>query len=350
MVSEWSLVCNGEQKCKRWYETKPSDKYIGKEKINMLNYQELMINIFNRNTNHFTILEHFYTNALITFTYSIIVFIAYCIFSNSTIVKYLIIYLYVIYNSTILYKIHSYSNNIDACFEDEYIRPLIPSFIKVKKTNKTVFYFSDNTIDEFNENVLDETKTKIKLFNYITEKPELVKYDQENYVSWDIQGITNINSKMVDDFNYIKYIIVSHDNIDYAVSVIMNQFNYNDEETKWGLKMFIKSLQESLKNGNEIKIYYSEYNSNDECYIIKNKRIAELLDGIHEAQIFVECINSVSSHHINVDDIYIPYAPPKLDDFYEEYTVIINNTWITSNINKRNIKYQYKIDCKIGQH
>lgn len=150
----------------------------------------------------------------------------------------------------------------------------------------------------------------------------------------------------IDDFDYIKTLEVDRYTIKKVVYRVMKDFGYRDEHTRWGMEKFIQSLLESLKSADPITPYYSEYQSPDECYIIKNNKIPDLLTSRSDQDTFLNALNSLQEfkeNPLSPDDVFCPYPPHKLDRFNGEYTVIGNREWCNSNINWKNIEYEYKL-------
>ena len=332
----WTNAIKDLKHLQQWNSDKPINTYNGLEKIRDKKYEDLILSLFKNTDNSLSFKTGLYINLFLTTTFTFFVYLT---------TGYVVIaYLYIIYFIMIIHREINSNIDLSLCFENDYINYFVPPFIRVNKTKRNVFHFSENMMENFKDEIKNKDSTKLCLFNYITGNPDYIKHKKEKYASWDIGGITNVNAQDICNFNFIYSIQITDLNIKEQVEKIATKLGYYDDYSKWGMEKFIQSILDGYKTlpKDGIKIYYSEYDSPDDCYIIKNSRIPDIIKDERDLTTLVNVINSFpeyKSNFICTNDLYEKryYFHRK---FFDEYTIVGNGSWCNSNINKRNTRYE----------
>jgi len=348
-------VCNGPQnKLDKWIGDIPLDDLNGLEKIKDTDYKQLMIRLIRGN-----IFDHQTVDEVIGNMRGRrprLIRVSKCLDIQS-----LSMYERLQFLSLVYPRISRLEHGTTSGFH---------GFINLQKTKRFVFQKeTSGSLDAFKDKVKHETEKKIMIFNHNTKSPEYKTHNKYKRISWDLGGITAVNVENIMGWISMRREHITYYNIDEKVTIILKYLELEPEIHSWGLKKFIQSILESYKYiPYGIDFYWHVYESPDKCHLIRNGNIPDLIKTKKDQEIFLNAINSISGfkenplthievfgdvrgnhklvdHYDTVKDINV-YDTDKsimLRKFYNEYTVVGNFTWANSNINMKNINYEYKI-------
>lgn len=247
-------------------------------------------------------------------------------------------------------------------------------FINLSKYKRIVFLNeTNNTLDPFNNEIKHPTESKIKVFHHTNKSSQYIKHDLEKRISWDIGGITNVKVNNIIEWVNIKEVKITKNNIEEKSKELLQYLNLSSDINMWGLHKFIQSIIESYKTipANGIGFFWKIYESPDICHMIRNGNIPDLIEDMEDKQIYLDAVNSISffkddpltlieifgndtgngklvEYYTTTKDIsaFDSNKVIKLIVFYNEYSVIGNREWCNSNVNIKNINYEYLIPEK----
>jgi hypothetical protein len=247
-------------------------------------------------------------------------------------------------------------------------------FINLKKRKRIVYHYDiDNNKDNYKDATVHPNLNKIQIFNHSTKDMEY-KTLNNNYIAWDIGGITSMTEKLKKYTTHSAMYIIKPNEILIKTKELLERFDMNTDYNIWGLSKFIQSIIESRKTIPPKGLYfnYIEYESPDKCMLIRNGNIPEILTTYKQKAIYLNALNSLPEFKYNeltLTDIFgdergnhkiVEYYDPEsfetawdtpkiktLRKLYNEYSVVGNNEWCNSNININNINNEYYIPSKV---
>lgn len=356
---DWSTVCNGpKNKLNKWIGDIPLDNFKGMEKIKDLDYEKLMIRLIRGNIYDHQTVDEVIGN--MRGRRPRLIRVSKCLDMQELNMYDRLQFLSIVYPRISRLE-HGTTNGFHG-------------FINLQKTKRFVFQKeTSGSLDPFKDKVKHETEKKIMIFNHNTKSPEYKTHNEYKRISWDLGGITSVNVEHIMGWVGMRSEKITNYNIDEKVTIILKSLELNPEIHGWGLKKFIQSILESYKYipYDGIDFYWHIYESPDNCHLIRNGNIPDLIKTEEDQEIFLKAINSISNfketplthmeifgdvrgNHKLVDyydtvkdtNVYDTDKSIMLRNFYNEYTVVGNLSWVNSNINVKNINYEYKIPSK----
>jgi len=247
-------------------------------------------------------------------------------------------------------------------------------FIHLNKSKRIVYQYDIyNTKTNYKDETVHPTLDKIQIFNHNTKDMEYKTLNCNNYIAWDIGGITSMTKQLKEYNTRSAMYIIKPNNILIKTKELLERFEMDTAYNIWGLSKFIQSIMESRKIIPPEGLYfnYIEYNSPDKCMLIRNGNIPELLTTDEQKSIYLNALNSLpefkynkltlidifgderGNHRIveyyDLENFETAWDTPKiitLRKLYNEYSVVGNDEWCNSNININNINTEYYIPSK----
>ena len=245
-------------------------------------------------------------------------------------------------------------------------------FTHMKKTKHVVF-LCDTHLSNYKEVAIDKMNNKLKVFHHGKKDAEYKTISFDKYIAWDVGGITSVSKEQLENYERKTGFLVKPDDIETSAKRMLEENGTATKYNIWSLTKFMQSIIETRKQvpSEGLMFCYMKYNSTDQCLLIRNGNVPEMLTTYEQKQIYIDGLNSLAefkTHKLTHEDVFgdvrgnhkiveyydlenfktawDSYKMEKLRTFYNEYSVVGNTKWCNSNINIKNLNNEYQIPLR----